>query len=71
LRAGKSLSEIAAATGHSEPCNRARIPLAFLAPKFQTAILDGHQPPDLSLAQLVREGIPTDWKDQARLLSIR
>lgn len=48
LRAGTSLTEVARETGRSEPYIRTRIPLAFLAPKIQAAILDGRQPADLS-----------------------
>jgi site-specific DNA recombinase len=71
LRAGTPLAEIAATTGHSEPYIRTRIPLAFLAPDLQSAILDGQQPATLSVAQMLREGIPMDWDAQARLFGIR
>jgi len=67
LRTGKSLTAIARETGRSEPYIRTRIPLAFLAPKLQAAILDGLQPAHLSVAQLLRDGIPMDWNEQARL----
>lgn len=67
LRAGTTLAEIASSTGRSEPYIRSRIPLAFLAPRLRTAILDGRQPADLSVARLLREGIPTGWGDQARV----
>jgi site-specific DNA recombinase len=67
LRAGTSLTEIARQTGRSEPYIRTRIPLAFLAPPVQAAILDGRQLADLSVAQLLRDGIPMDWNEQARL----
>lgn len=70
LRAGTSLTEIARDTGHSGPHIRTRIPLAFLAPRVQAAILDGRQPPDLSVAQLIRDGIPVDWTEQTRLFGI-
>ena len=70
LRAGKPLSEIAIATGRSEPYIRTRIPLAFLAPKVQAAILDGRQPVDLSLAQLLRDGIPMDWSEQREIFGL-
>ena len=70
LRAGTSLTEIATATGHSEPYIRTRIPLAFLAPRVQAAILDGRPPVDLSVAQLIRDGIPMDWDAQARHFGI-
>lgn len=69
LRAGTSLTEITAATGHSEPYIRSRIALAFLAPKLQAAILDGRQPPDISVARLARVGIPMDWSAQAQLFA--
>ncbi len=67
LRAGTSLTHIARKTGRSEPYIRTRIPLAFLAPKLQAAILDGRQPADLSVARLIRDDIPMDWSAQARL----
>ena len=70
LRAGTSLIEIARKTGRSEPYIRTRIPLAFLAPKLQAAILDGRQPVDLSVARLIRDGIPMDWAEQARMFEI-
>lgn len=70
LRNGRSLTEIARETGHSEPYIRTRIPLAFLAPKVQASILDGRQPADISVAQLIRDGIPMDWSEQARLFGI-
>ena len=69
LRAGTSLTEIAAATAHSEPYIRSRIALAFLAPKLQSAILDGRQPADISVARLLRDGIPIDWCEQARIFA--
>ena len=70
LRAGKSLIEIAQECGRSEPYIRTRIPLAFLAPNVQAAILDGRQPADLSVAQLIRDGIPMDWTEQARTFRV-
>ncbi|MEZ5756326.1 MAG: recombinase family protein [Paracoccaceae bacterium] len=70
LRSGRSLTEIARETGHSEPYIRTRIPLAFLAPKVQAAILDGRHPPDLSVVRLIRDGIPMDWAEQARIFGI-
>ena len=69
LRAGTSLTEITTVTGHSEPYIRSRIALAFLAPKLQSAILDGRQPADLSVARLLRDGMPLDWSQQARLFA--
>jgi site-specific DNA recombinase len=70
LRSGKSLIEIARKTGRSEPYIRTRIPLAFLAPKLQAAILDGRQPADFSVAKLIRDDVPMDWSEQARMFGV-
>lgn len=70
LRRGTSLTEIARETGRSEPYIRTRLPMAFLAPRLQAAILDGRQPAHLSVAQLIREDISPDWTEQARLFEI-
>ncbi len=67
LRSGTSLTALVARTGHSEPYLRARLPLAFLSPKLQLAILEGKQSPDLSVAKLIATEIPLDWAAQERL----
>lgn len=67
---GTSLTEIASETGRSESDIRTRLPLAFLAPRLQAAILDGRQPAHLSVAQIIREGIRLDWTEQARLFEV-
>lgn len=43
-------------------------PLVFLAPDIQQAILEGRQPPALTLDQLLRMRLPTDWAEQRRTL---
>lgn len=67
LQSGTSLNELVRISGYSEPYLRARLPLAFLAPKLQQMILEGRQPPDLTVARFVRERIPLDWAEQERL----
>lgn len=67
LIAGTPLAEVARDAGHSEAYIRTRAPLAFLAPSIQSAILAGTQPPDLTLARLVRSGVPLDWDAQAQI----
>ena len=67
LRCGKSLNDIAAATSHSDSYVRTRAQLAFLSPAIQKAILDGHQPPELTLEKIIRKPIPLDWDLQARI----
>ncbi len=42
--------------------------LAFLAPDIVEAILDGRQPPELSLRKLVRTDPPLEWGEQRRRL---
>lgn len=37
--------------------------LAFLAPDFQAQILEGRQPPGLSLERVLRKGVPPSWGD--------
>ncbi|MCL5778860.1 recombinase family protein [Limibaculum sp. FT325] len=64
IRAGQPLTRVAAEAGHSPAYLRTRLQLAFLSPRIQQAILDGRQPPDLSLERLVRTGIPLDWAEQ-------
>ncbi len=43
--------------------------LAFLAPEVVEAILDGRQPPSLSL-EVFRDQLPVDWLEQRALLGI-
>ena len=42
--------------------------LAFLAPDIQSAILEGSQPPSLTLVRLMNGEIPLAWADQRALL---
>lgn len=43
--------------------------LAFLAPEVVEAILDGRQPPSLSL-EVLRDQLPVDWLEQRALLGM-
>ncbi len=70
LRSGTSLTDLASRAGHSEPYLRARLSLAFLSPRLQAAILDGRHRPDLSVARLIRDGIPSDWTEQERCFGL-
>jgi site-specific DNA recombinase len=42
--------------------------LAFLAPRIVEAILDGQQPPTLSLQMLKQLELPLCWQEQEKLL---
>jgi DNA invertase Pin-like site-specific DNA recombinase len=67
LQDGTALIEIARRDGHAESYVSARIPLAFLSPRIQAAILDGTQPRHLSVEHILRVGIPFDWSEQERV----
>lgn len=59
---GMPILEVAPAT----PYLRRIVTLALLAPDIQAAILDGRQPPSLTLERLTRTDIPLAWDDQRR-----
>lgn len=69
-RIGTSLTDIAGKTGRSEPYIRTHMPLAFRAPSIPAAILEGQQPANISVARLLRDGIPVDWIEGARLFGV-
>jgi hypothetical protein len=63
-RAGKSLDELAREDGCSRPYVSSMIRLAYLAPGITQSILQGTQPPQLTLAGLMQRDIPVDWSEQ-------
>jgi site-specific DNA recombinase len=44
--------------------------LAFMAPDIQTAIMEGRQPPSLTLDRIIKSPIPLDWAQQRRQFEI-
>ncbi|WP_298846532.1 hypothetical protein [uncultured Ruegeria sp.] len=66
LKAGVQLMEIARRESVPGAFIRTRAQLAFLSPKIQAAILDGTQPPELTLKRLVSMTHPLDWSEQER-----
>ena len=71
LKAGRvrDLNEIARRHGLPSSYVRAHLPLAFLAPSIVSAVLEGRQPADLSLKQLMyRMELALDWTQQRRQL---
>jgi len=66
LRKSKPLGEIAAATRHSESYIRTRAQLAFLSPAIQKAIVNGRQPTELTLENIIRIPIPLNWNVQVQ-----
>ncbi len=67
LKAGVQLMEIARRESVPSAFLRTRAQLAFLSPKIQAAILDGTQPPELTLRRLVSVIHPLDWSEQELL----
>jgi site-specific DNA recombinase len=67
-RKGVSLAAIGRRYGWTDSPVRQRIRLAFLSPQITTAILEGRQPPELSLQHLLTRPIPLDWDRQAKTL---
>ncbi len=70
MRKGESLSQIAQAENCSDSLARSRVALAFLAPDFQRAILDGTAPRHLTTNLIVRMTLPHDWQEQAKALGL-
>ncbi|MEA2817697.1 MAG: site-specific recombinase [Rhodospirillaceae bacterium] len=63
-RDGKSLDELAREDGCSRPYVSSMIRLAYLAPSITQSILQGTQPAQLTLADLMQRDIPVDWSEQ-------
>ena len=63
-----SFDSLLAARGVNDPHERALPPLAFLAPDIQQAILEGRQPPGLTISYLLRTNLPVSWAQQRTLL---
>jgi hypothetical protein len=63
----KSRDEIARANGFSGQHVARHIQLGWLAPDIVEAILDGHQPKQLTVQRLL-EKLPMDWAEQRRAL---
>lgn len=64
IKAGILMKDIAARYGWQTLMLRQRIQLAFLSPAIVSAILEGKQPEELTLTQLVTSDIPLDWDEQ-------
>ncbi len=60
---GRPVLDVTPASSHK----RLQVRLAFLAPDLQRAILEGRQPPGLTLKRLMQGPIPTAWDEQIRL----
>lgn len=65
-RSGAKLdaADLSGAEGIKDSFERRLVELAFLATDIQRAILEGRQPPGLTLQQLIHHPIPLAWSDQ-------
>ena len=73
LKSGKArdLTELAKRDGLPASYVRSHLPLTFLAPSIVSTILDGRQPPDLTLKRLMYQtDLPIAWSDQRRSLGL-
>ncbi|WP_424939723.1 hypothetical protein [Aliiroseovarius sp. S253] len=68
MKAGTSIRAVATKASMSESYVARILPLAFLSPNLQHAILSGDQPIELTLETLVRTTLPLDWPAQERSL---
>jgi len=64
----KTIAEIARANKVDGSYVSRMIDLTLLAPDIIEAILDGHEPPGISLARLTGMRIPPTWDEQPRAL---
>ena len=63
-----SRASIEHACGVKDPYLRKLTGIAFLAPDIQRTILEGRQPADLKLADVLSRELPLAWEDQRKLL---
>lgn len=67
-----NLTELATREGVSDRYISSLLPLAFLAPDIVETIAQGRQSPDMTAHKLIRHtDLPTDWREQKRLLGVR
>ncbi|HEX5105818.1 MAG TPA: hypothetical protein VFV87_18500, partial [Pirellulaceae bacterium] len=67
---GENIIEIARRYQVSARQIRMHLPSAFLAPDIIEAIVDGRQPPSLTVGALRSGKVPMDWAEQRKLFSI-
>ncbi|MEQ8559121.1 MAG: recombinase family protein, partial [Henriciella sp.] len=64
IKAGLSISAIAAEQNVSPSYITHNLDLAFLSPRILEAISQGHQAPHISAYQLSKISIPVEWDEQ-------
>ncbi len=69
IQGGQPLADVAKSAGVSSSYFTRLVKLSFLAPDITKAILEGHQPTDLTAGRLInRTRLPLDWKEQRAVL---
>ena len=64
IRHGNSIADISRTEEKSESYIRTRLPLAFLSPRIQSAIVHGSQPTEMTLKRITSKPIPLNWQGQ-------
>jgi site-specific DNA recombinase len=63
----KTITEVAERFGYWDHHVANLMPLAWLAPDLVEDVLDGRQPPGLTLSMLIKRQLPMDWEAQRAL----
>ncbi|MDD9724610.1 hypothetical protein PVV74_03985 [Roseovarius sp. SK2] len=69
IKAGETISEIAASEGTSKRRVQQLVGLAFLAPDIVRDVLEGRQPIGFTSEWCLRHDVPSDWTEQRQLLA--
>mgnify|MGYP006285767947 CR=1 FL=1 len=64
-----TVEAVAKSEGVTERHVRQMLPLGFLAPDLSLAIVEGRQPPALTLAGLLSAQVPIGWREQRALFA--
>ncbi len=69
IQGGRPLADVAKSAGVSSSYFTRLVKLSFLAPDITKAILEGHQPTDLTAGRLIdHTRLPLDWNEQRAAL---
>ncbi len=69
IQGGQPLADVAKSAGVSSSYFTRLVKLSFLAPDIIKAILEGHQPTDLTAGRLINHTrLPLDWNEQRAVL---
>lgn len=69
MKSGTSVKQISMKTSVSDSYIMRIIPMAFLSPKIQQAIIEGTQPVEMTLENITRSKLPMEWHAQESMFS--